>query len=100
MKVRLVFISASIAAATLFSAAPAGANDDLHWSVTIGSAGYPLPAVHVAPRLVYEHVQPVVVERRTIVPYGRYGRYGHPHDDREGRRYGHYRDHHHQRHHH
>lgn len=87
MKKYLAFVSASFAAAAMLCASPAMAHDDLNWSITVGSSGYPPPVVYGPPRVVYERVQPVVVERQAIV------RYGHPYGYRDGHRHGHYRDH-------
>jgi hypothetical protein len=83
MKKYLAFVSAGIATIAMFCAAPAMARDDVNWSITVGSAGYPPPVVYGPPRVVYERVQPVVVERRTIVRHGHRGEH----------RSGHYRDH-------
>jgi hypothetical protein len=87
MKKYLVLVSASIATAAILCASPAMARDDVNWSVTVGSSGYPPPVVYSPPRVVYERPQPVYVERQTIV------RYGPPYGYREGHRHGHYRDH-------
>jgi hypothetical protein len=102
MKKTLAFVAAGIAAAAILGAAPAMAHDDANWSVTIGSPGYPPPVVYGPPRVVYERVEPVVVERRTAVRYGRpYGyregewRDGYRGDDRHGRRDWDERRHHH-----
>jgi hypothetical protein len=85
MKRYLALVSASIAGAAMFWTSPAMAHDDVNWSVTIGSPGYPPPVVYGPPRVVYERVEPIVVERRTVVRYGR------PYSYREGEWRGEYR---------
>jgi hypothetical protein len=93
MKRYLALASAGIAGVTMFCASPAMAHDDVNWSVTIGSPGYPPPVVYGPPRVVYERVEPVVVERRTVVRYGRPD--GYREDEWRGRRDWDERRHHH-----
>jgi hypothetical protein len=86
MKKYLALVSVSIAAVAMLGASPAMARNDVDWAVTVGSGGgYPPPVVYSQPRVIHEHVRPVIVERRTIV------RQGYPHEYHRGHRHGHYR---------